>query len=57
MHAWRAVLFDGPHCVLGPGGRLVDLEGWLADAGLEDVRLERSGAIAFFEGRRPRVGP
>jgi SAM-dependent methyltransferase len=40
----------------GPGGRLDELEGWLADAGLEDVSLERSGAIAFFEGRRPRVG-
>ena len=37
----------------GPAGRTADLERWLAGAGLEDVRVGASGAIAVFEARRP----
>jgi SAM-dependent methyltransferase len=29
------------------------LRGWLVDAGLEQVSVDRSGAIAFFSGRKP----
>jgi SAM-dependent methyltransferase len=36
----------------GPGGTIADLERWLVDAGLEDVRVDASGAIAIFETRR-----
>ena len=38
--------------VLGPSGGLADLERWLADAGLGDAEIERSGAIAYFRARR-----
>jgi ubiquinone/menaquinone biosynthesis C-methylase UbiE len=37
----------------GPGGTTEDLRRWLTDAGLEDVRVDSSGAIAVFESRRP----
>lgn len=30
-----------------------DVEEWLENAGLEDVSVTTSGAVAFFEGRRP----
>jgi SAM-dependent methyltransferase len=36
----------------GPGGTTDDLRRWLADAGLTDVRVGASGAIATFESRR-----
>ena len=38
--------------VMGPSGTMRDLEGWLADAGFADVRIERSGAIAYFDAER-----
>ena len=37
----------------GPGGTTEDLHRWLTDAGLADVRVDASGAIATFEARRP----
>jgi SAM-dependent methyltransferase len=36
----------------GPGGTAAELHSWLSDAGLEDVRVGASGAIATFEARR-----
>ncbi|WP_375002303.1 class I SAM-dependent methyltransferase [Aeromicrobium sp. CTD01-1L150] len=36
--------------VLGPGCTHHDIDRWLRDAGLHDVRLERSGAFTYFEG-------
>jgi SAM-dependent methyltransferase len=38
--------------VLGPSGGRGDLERWLRDAGLRDVEVERSGALAYFRARR-----
>ena len=37
--------------VMGPSGGLPDLERWLAEAGLRDAEIERSGAIAYFSAR------
>ena len=37
----------------GPGGTAASLRNWLDSAGLEDVRVDASGAIAVFEARRP----
>src|SRR3954462_6478599 len=34
--------------VMGPSGTRADLERWLRDAGLRNVRIELSGAIAYF---------
>ena len=39
--------------VLGPSGSRADLERWLRDAGLRDVRIEVSGAIAYFGATKP----
>jgi SAM-dependent methyltransferase len=39
--------------VMGPSGGRADLERWLSDAGLGDLEIEMSGAIAYFEARRP----
>ena len=41
--------------VMGPSGTRADLERWLVDAGMEDVSIRRSGAIAYFRARRPMV--
>jgi SAM-dependent methyltransferase len=41
----------------GPAGTTADLERWLAGAGLEEVRVDASGAIAVFEARRPGQWP
>lgn len=39
--------------VLGPSGGIDDLARWLADdGGLHDVEITRSGALAYFSGRR-----
>lgn len=38
--------------VLGPSGGRDDLERWLVEAGLRDVRIDRSGAIAYFRATR-----
>jgi SAM-dependent methyltransferase len=38
--------------VMGPSGGRGDLERWLRDAGLRDIDVERSGAIAYFRARR-----
>jgi SAM-dependent methyltransferase len=35
--------------VMGPSGGMRDLERWLDDAGFDDARIERSGAIAYFD--------
>ena len=37
----------------GPGGTTDDLRRWLVEAGLDDARVDASGAIATFEARRP----
>jgi len=41
---------------IGPGGTADDLQRWLADAGLQDIVVSTSGAMAVFSGRRPRTG-
>ena len=38
--------------VMGPSGGLRDLERWLDDAGFAESRIERSGAIAYFDAIR-----
>jgi ubiquinone/menaquinone biosynthesis C-methylase UbiE len=38
--------------IFGPVGTAGDLRGWLAEAGLRDVAIERSGAVAYFGARR-----
>jgi SAM-dependent methyltransferase len=39
--------------VMGPSGSREDLERWLRDAGLSDVRIDVSGAIAYFSAAKP----
>jgi len=39
--------------VMGPSGSRADLEAWLRDAGLLGVRIEVSGAIAYFAATKP----
>lgn len=40
--------------LLGPGGTVAELEGWLDAAGFDDVKLQRGGAMAVFHaGRAP----
>ncbi len=36
----------------GPVGSIEDVEGWLVDAGFDDLRLDRRGAYLYFKGRR-----
>lgn len=38
--------------LLGPSGSRADLERWLGAAGYEDVRVDRSGGMSYFTGRR-----
>lgn len=38
--------------VMGPSGGRADLERWLDAAGLGHARIERSGAIAYFDARK-----
>lgn len=38
--------------VMGPSGGMRDLERWLDDAGFAESRVERSGAIAYFDAVR-----
>jgi SAM-dependent methyltransferase len=40
--------------LMGPGGSADDVQRWLAAAGLQDVALERSGALGYFSARRPK---
>jgi hypothetical protein len=39
--------------VMGPSGSRADLDAWLRDAGFQNVRIEMSGAIGYFEAVRP----
>lgn len=39
--------------VMGPSGTRADLDAWLHDAGFQDVRIEMSGAIAYFDATKP----
>jgi SAM-dependent methyltransferase len=39
--------------LMGPSGSRADLEGWLRDAGLRNVRIEVSGAIGYFRATKP----
>jgi SAM-dependent methyltransferase len=39
--------------VMGPSGTRGDLDAWLHDAGLQDVQIELSGAIAYFSATKP----
>jgi len=41
---------------MGSDGTADDLQRWLADAGLQDIVVSTSGAMAAFTGRRPRTG-
>jgi SAM-dependent methyltransferase len=38
--------------VMGPSGGAADLERWLDDAGFSESRIDRSGAIAYFDAVR-----
>lgn len=38
--------------VMGPSGTRADLDAWLHDAGLENVRINLSGAIAYFSATK-----
>ncbi len=38
--------------VLGPPVRSTEVRAWLGAAGLVDVRLDRAGALTYFEGTR-----
>ena len=38
--------------VFGPGLTLIELESWLAAAGMVDVTTRRDGALAYFSARR-----
>lgn len=47
IRVWqRRGIFEQVHAI-------EDVERWLVDAGLDAVKVERSGAIAHFSGRRP----
>jgi SAM-dependent methyltransferase len=39
--------------LMGPSGSRADLERWLRDAGLQNVRIEVSGAIGYFTATKP----
>jgi SAM-dependent methyltransferase len=39
--------------LMGPSGTRADLERWLRDAGLRNVRIELSGAIGYFTATKP----
>jgi SAM-dependent methyltransferase len=39
--------------VMGPSGSRADLDSWLHDAGFQNVRIELSGAVAYFRGTKP----
>jgi SAM-dependent methyltransferase len=43
--------------VMGPSGSRDDLDSWLRDAGFEDVRIDLSGAIAYFTATKPDSEP
>jgi SAM-dependent methyltransferase len=42
--------------LLGPGAASYEIRAWLAEEGLADVTLERSGAIGYFRATRPTAG-
>lgn len=39
--------------VMGPSGSRADLDAWLHDAGLRNVRIKMSGAIGYFTATKP----
>lgn len=39
--------------VFGPSGRPDELRSWLAGAGLNQIRVQTSGAMAFFQAQKP----
>jgi ubiquinone/menaquinone biosynthesis C-methylase UbiE len=39
--------------LMGPSGTRAELEAWLRDAGLRNVRIEVSGAIGYFTATKP----
>jgi ubiquinone/menaquinone biosynthesis C-methylase UbiE len=39
--------------VMGPSGSRSDLDGWLHEAGFQNVRIEMSGAIGYFTAGKP----
>jgi ubiquinone/menaquinone biosynthesis C-methylase UbiE len=39
--------------VMGPSGTKADLDEWLHDAGFREVRIDLSGAIAYFSATKP----
>lgn len=50
---YRPVIVAGRAAgLLGPSGTTSDLRRWLAWAGMEEVELDRSGALTYFTGRR-----
>ena len=54
---YRPLLLGGRAAgLMGPTGSAADLRRWMSDAGLIDVRVQRSGAIAYFEAWRERPG-
>lgn len=39
--------------VMGPSGSRADLDGWLHDAGFQNVQIQMSGAIGYFTATKP----
>jgi SAM-dependent methyltransferase len=39
--------------VMGPSGSRADLDGWLHEAGFQNVRIEMSGAVGYFTATKP----
>ncbi len=50
----RAIAFFRRNDQFGPSGSVEDVEGWLLDAGFDDLRLDRRGAYLFFNARRAK---
>jgi hypothetical protein len=46
------VVFGRLAGVMGPSGGVDDLERWLRDAGVGDIEIDCSGAIAYFRAVR-----
>jgi ubiquinone/menaquinone biosynthesis C-methylase UbiE len=38
--------------IMGPSGNADEVQRWLAEAGLQEITLERSGALGYFSARR-----
>ena len=46
------VIFGRLAGVMGPSGGMADLQRWIDDAGFSESRIDRSGAVAYFDAVR-----